>query len=83
MEFSHSTGDEMCYHINTEENNPKYLIISVIRTRRRHIGTDKDCINEEPKQAPELNYMELGFLNLSNEVISGELEEIPPDQAGF
>ena len=69
----------MCYHINSEEKNPKYLIISVIRTRCRHIGTDKEYTNEYPKQAPELSDTELGFLNSSNDIISGELDGILPD----
>ena len=71
MGFTHSIGDECLYYINTEEKNPQYLIISVIRNRCSHIGTDKDYTNRDPKQALELNYMELGFLNSSNMIISG------------
>ena len=71
---------KFCYYINTEEKNSKYLIISVIRTRCRHIGTDKDYTNGDPKQALELNDMDLGFLKSSNVIIYGDMDEIMPDQ---
>ena len=44
-----------------------------------NIGTDKEYINEDPKQALELNNTELGFLKKSNDIIYGELDEILPD----
>ena len=77
--FENSTGDEMCYYINTEEKNPKYLTRSVIRTRCRHNIIEKQYTNEELKQVPELNGIELGFTNSSNDTISGYLDEIIPD----
>ena len=63
--------------------NPKYLTRPVICTIRRNIGTYKEYTNEDPKQAPELNNMELDFLNSSNDTISGDLGEIPPDHNFF
>ena len=80
MGCEHYIGDDICYYFNAEEKNPQYLIISVIRNRCRHIGTDKDYTNGDPKQALELNDMELGFLNSSNVIISGDMDEITPDQ---
>ena len=79
MGFTHSTGDEIWYYIKIEYKNPKSLIISVIQNRRKHIDTYKCYTNEYPKQAPELNYMELFFLNSSNDIISGDLDEITPN----
>ena len=35
--------------------------------------------NEDPKQELELNDTDLGFLNSSNDIISGKLDEITPD----
>ena len=70
----------MWYYIKAEEKNSKYLIISVIRTRCRHIGTYKDYTNGDPKQALELNDMDLGFLKSSNVIIYGDMDEIMPDQ---
>ena len=73
--FSHSNRDEMWYYIKIEEKNPKYLIISVIRTILGNIGTYKEYTNEDPNQVPELTEMELVFLKSSNEIISGDLEK--------
>ena len=79
MVFLHYTGYQMCYYIKAEEKNPKYLTISVIRTRRRHIGTDTDYTNEKPKQVPEINATELCFLKSSNDITVGGLDEITHD----
>ena len=80
MGFGHPTGYEMCYYIMTEDKNQKYLIVSVIRNRRRQIVTDEEYINEDPKQAPDLNDMELGFVNSLNDIIYGEMDKIPTDK---
>ena len=69
----------MCYYIKTEEKNQNYLIISVIRNRRRHTGIDKEYTNEDPKQATELNDTELGFLKSLNDIIYEYPDEILPD----
>ena len=50
-----------------------------MRTRYRNIGTDKENINKYPKQTPKFNEMGLGFLNYSNDIIYGDLDEILPD----
>ena len=63
MGFAHSTGDEMCYYIKIEEKKQKKITISVIRNRHRHVGIDKEYTNGQPNQAPEINDMELGFIN--------------------
>ena len=39
--FAHPTGDEIFYYIKIEEEKPKYITRSVIRTILRNIGTDK------------------------------------------
>ena len=78
MGFAHSTGDEIFYYIKKEEKNENDLIRSVIWTRYRHIGTDKDCTNKYPKQVLELNDTELGFLNSSNDITSGDMDGILP-----
>ena len=70
----------MWYYIKTEDKNPKYLTISAIQTRNRHTSTDKEYTNEEAKESPELNDMELGFIKSSNDIIYGELDEMTPDQ---
>ena len=79
MRFVHSCRYEMCYYIKKNKKNPKYLIISVVRTSHEHIGTDKDYTNKDPNQAPEINDMELVFLNSSNGIIYGYLDEVQPD----
>ena len=58
----------------------KFLVISVIWTRHRHIDTEKYYTNEIPNQASELNRMELRFLNSTNDIISGEMGKISPGQ---
>ena len=55
----------------------------MILTTRRHIGTDKEYNNEEPKQAPELNDRELCFIYSSNDIIYGELDENLPGRKFF
>ena len=52
MMFAHSTGDKVCYYIEKEGKKKNYLNISVIWTRCRHIGINKEYTNEKPKQAP-------------------------------
>jgi hypothetical protein len=71
--FADSSGDEMCYYIKTETTeNPHYLIRSVICTRRKNIGTEKEYINEDSSQQPEVAELELGFLNKFQQTISSE-----------
>ena len=41
----------------------------VICTLRKNIGTDKEYINDDENHAPDLEEMELGFLNTSNKPI--------------
>ena len=53
----------MCYYIKIEEKKQKKITISVIRNRHRHVGIDKEYTNGQPNQAPEINDMELGFIN--------------------
>ena len=62
----------MCYYISTEGKNPWYIICSVICTRRNNIGTDKKYVNDDEKHAPELKYMYMGFLNISNKLVCGD-----------
>ena len=50
--FAQNSGNEMCYYIKTEEKKPKYLICSIICTRRNFIGTDKEYTNEDHTQLP-------------------------------
>ena len=44
-------GDALTYYINTENEQGKNRVIvrSVIKTRRKNIGTDKEFINEDPE----------------------------------
>ena len=43
--------------------------MSVICTHRKNIGTDKEYVNDDAKNAPELEDMGLDFLNTSNKPI--------------
>eukprot|EP00957_Ditylum_brightwellii_P114117 8699991-Ditylum_brightwellii.AAC.1 len=69
LSFADSSGDEMTYFIKTEpvskKESPQYLIQSVIYTRRKHIGSDQEYINEDSIPQPDLEELELGFLNKS------------------
>ena len=44
-------GDALTYYINTENKQGKNRVIvrSVIKPRRKNIGTDKEFINEDPE----------------------------------
>ena len=57
----------MCYYIRTEGNNPCYLIRYFIWTRWKNIGNYKEYVNNDTKYAPQLEEMELGFLNTSRQ----------------
>jgi len=50
--FAHAAGDEMAHCIRTEkdqgEGRNATLIRSLIKTRRRKIGTDDECVDDEP-----------------------------------
>ena len=63
----------------TEVINFNKLTISVNWTRCWHILANTGYTNEDPKQAPELNDMELSFINSSNDIIYGGLNKILPD----
>ena len=69
MGFADSTGYKICYYTNTEGKKPCYLIWSVIFTRGKNIGTDKEYVNYDANRAPKLEDMEMGFLNISNKPI--------------
>lgn len=53
--FAHSSGDAMTYFIETENEDKKkrnvILVRSIIRTRRKHIGTKEEYVNEDPTLA--------------------------------
>ena len=59
----------MCCYISIEKKKPYYLIWSVICKLRKNIGTDKEYVNDYSKHAPQLDDMELGFINISNKPI--------------
>ena len=59
----------MYYYTRTEGKKPCYLILSVICTRRKNIGTEKEYVNDDAKHAPYLEDMELGFLKTANKHI--------------
>eukprot|EP00957_Ditylum_brightwellii_P081979 6233826-Ditylum_brightwellii.AAC.1 len=64
LDFADSSVDEMCYYLKTEgTENPQYLIQSIIYTQRKNTGTEKEYINEDSSQQPEVAELELGFLN--------------------
>eukprot|EP00957_Ditylum_brightwellii_P047692 3623203-Ditylum_brightwellii.AAC.1 len=69
MGFVHDAGDDMTYYIKTEESPFKYVIRSVICTRRRHVRTEREHVNEDSFLQPELREIELDFLNNDDEVI--------------
>jgi ribosomal protein S12 len=50
--FAHSAGDAMTYFIETEKEDPSkrdvILVRSIIRTRRKHIGTKEEHVNNDP-----------------------------------
>ena len=53
--IAHSAGDAMTYFIETEQDEPTkrnvILVRSIIRTRRKNIGTSTEFINEDPALA--------------------------------
>ena len=59
----------MCYYTIIEWKKPWYIIWSVIYAHRKKIGTDNKCVKNNAEHAPELEEMELGFLNTSNKPI--------------
>eukprot|EP00957_Ditylum_brightwellii_P119232 9096004-Ditylum_brightwellii.AAC.1 len=69
MGFAHNAGDDMTYYIKTEELPFKYLIRSAICTRQRHVGTEREHVDEDSSLQPELREIELDFLNKDDEVI--------------
>ena len=79
MGFAYNAGNAMTYYIKTEESPFRYLIRSVICTRQRHVGTEREHVNKDSSLQPELREIELDFLNKDNEVILdnmiGEAEE--------
>lgn len=48
--FAHTAGDEMTYYIETEKEKGRntILIRSLIKTRRKHLGTDREYIGNSP-----------------------------------
>ena len=60
---------QISYYIGIEGNDPCYLIWSVICTHTRNIGTSKEYVNDNAKNAPELEDTELVFLKTSNKPI--------------
>ena len=53
--FAHSSGDAMTYFIETERDDPKkrnvILVRSIIRSRRKNIGTPEEYTNNDPTLA--------------------------------
>ena len=53
--FAHSSGDAMTYFIETENDDKTkrnvILVRSIIRTRRKNIGTKEEYVNEDPQLA--------------------------------
>lgn len=48
--LAESSGDLMTYYILTEPESgkPKVLVRSVIRSRRKHVGTENEHVNNDP-----------------------------------
>eukprot|EP00957_Ditylum_brightwellii_P159480 12139903-Ditylum_brightwellii.AAC.1 len=69
MGFAHNAGDAITYYIKTEESPFKYLIRSVICKRQRHVGAEREHVNEDSSLQPELREIESDFLNKNDEVI--------------
>ena len=55
--FAHSSGDAMTYYIETEQESKSdkrcniILVRSIIRTRRKNIGTKDEYVNNDPSLA--------------------------------
>eukprot|EP00957_Ditylum_brightwellii_P111011 8466259-Ditylum_brightwellii.AAC.1 len=47
MGFEPNSSDHMTYYVKTEDARPRYLIRSVICTRRRHVGTEREHANDD------------------------------------
>ena len=78
MGFADEAGDEMTYYIKTEKKTGRnvYLIRSTICTRRKKIGTDKEYVNNDPDDAPEIGQMLVDF-KAKGKILDGDLEEEP------
>ena len=78
-------GDALTYHINTEneQGRNRILVRSVIKTRRKNIGTDKESINEDSELSDF--YIDESFRdkdqdpNEKKEIETMELEELNND----
>eukprot|EP00957_Ditylum_brightwellii_P146993 11191193-Ditylum_brightwellii.AAC.1 len=82
MGFVPNSGDALTYYIRTEGKKPQYLIWSIICSRRKHIGTEQEHVNEGmSEQKDELDEIVLEFLDKDDNVIkdldSGE-DGMPP-----
>jgi hypothetical protein len=80
--FAHNSGDAMTYHVRTEGKDPQYLIRSIICTRRKNIGTEKEHVNECSNLQPELKDIELNFANKHDKVITEPYEGDSPIISG-
>eukprot|EP00957_Ditylum_brightwellii_P113679 8667339-Ditylum_brightwellii.AAC.1 len=79
MGFAHNAGDAMTYYIKTKEPPCRYLIRSVICTRQKHVGMEREHVNDDSFFKPELKEIDLDFFNKDDEVImndtGGETED--------
>eukprot|EP00957_Ditylum_brightwellii_P047126 3578653-Ditylum_brightwellii.AAC.1 len=62
----------MTYYIKTKDKNPRYLVRSIICTRRKKIGTDEEYVNEDSLLQPKLKDIELEFLNKLDQVVADQ-----------
>ena len=46
--IAEDSGDEFIYYIRTKEKQPQILIRSNIKSRRLNIGTDNECVSNNP-----------------------------------
>ena len=67
--FADLTGYEISYYIRTKGNNTCCIILSIICTHRKNIGTDKEYENADSNHVPGLEDMELGLLNTAKNPI--------------
>ena len=71
MGFAPNSGDELTYYIKTEGKNPQYLIWSIIVSRRKHVGTDREYVNKDiDQQKEELDAVKLDFLDRDENVFN-------------
>eukprot|EP00957_Ditylum_brightwellii_P197099 15016555-Ditylum_brightwellii.AAC.1 len=59
----------MTYHIRMEEKKLQDLIQSIIYTRRNHVETDREHVNNDSTLQSELKAIDLDFFNQYDKVI--------------